>query len=491
MKQGHIRNLCKTDLFFLLRYALNRPDTNNQWCFDRCREFQFEPNGCLDLWAREHFKSSVITFAATIQDILNDPEITVGIFSHTRPIAKGFLRQIKREFENNVMLKETFPDVLYANPQKESPKWSEDEGIVVRRKGNPKEATIEAWGLVDGMPTSKHYQLRVYDDVVTRESVTTPEQIHKTTEAMDLSDNLGKVGGSIRMIGTRYALGDTYEEMIKRGAVKPRIYAATDNGRVDGKPVYFSQEEWDRRLQFQSPAIIASQMLQNPMAAGTVIFQADWFHLWPADKALPRFEAVFQSFDGAYSEKATSDYRCLMTFGLFKHEKDKDSNKFCAMVLDCVMEQKSYPDMRDIVIKDYQNKFGANEKKVDAIIIEDASSGSALIPDLRKAHITVYPYKPGSLDKTARASLVSHFVRDGYLFIPESRSPKRRGYPMDWLSRWHEQMLYFPNVKNDDGVDATTMFLSVMDKMGFLRGQQVPQETLSYWRKKMAQGTYG
>jgi hypothetical protein len=92
---------------------------------------------------------------------LNDPEITVGIFSHTRPIAKAFLRQIKREFETNEQLKALFPEILYANPAAESPKWSEDEGITVKRSSNPKEATVEAWGLVDGQPTSKHYRLLI------------------------------------------------------------------------------------------------------------------------------------------------------------------------------------------------------------------------------------------------------------------------------------------------------------------------------------------
>ena len=174
------------DLFFLLIHGLRRIDADRDWLFERCREVQKDPNNRLDLWSREHYKSTIITFGLTIQDVLNDPDITVGIFSHTRPIAKGFLRQIKREFESNDFLKQLFPDVLWANPQTEAPKWSEDEGLIVKRKGNPKEGTVEAWGLVDGQPTSKHYKLMVYDDTVTRESVTTPDMIAKVTEAWEL-----------------------------------------------------------------------------------------------------------------------------------------------------------------------------------------------------------------------------------------------------------------------------------------------------------------
>ena len=109
----------------------NRKDADRDWIYDRCREVEANPNGYLDLWSREHYKSSVITFALNIQEILNNPEVTIGIFSHTRPIAKAFLSQIKREFESNTFLQGLFPDILYENPYKDSPKWSLDDGIIV------------------------------------------------------------------------------------------------------------------------------------------------------------------------------------------------------------------------------------------------------------------------------------------------------------------------------------------------------------------------
>lgn len=191
------------DRFFLFTHILGRHDGFHPWLFDRCREVELEPDYHLDLWSREHFKSSLITYAGSVQEILNDPEITIGIFSHTKGIATKFVAQIKREFEANPHLRQLYPDICWIKPQSEAPSWSTD-AFTIRRRSNPKEATVEGHGLVDGQPTSRHFKLRVYDDVVTRESVTTPEQVKKTTEAWELSDNLGSGEGRFWMIGTRY-----------------------------------------------------------------------------------------------------------------------------------------------------------------------------------------------------------------------------------------------------------------------------------------------
>src|SRR3989304_4183700 len=259
-----VRDLVISDLFYLLVRACRREDMLHPWLYERCREVEANPDGHLDLWAREHYKSTIITFGKTIQDILVNPEITIGIFSHTRPIAKAFLRQIMRELENNVTLHGAFPDVLWGKNLKEAPKWSEDEGIIVKRKTNPNEGTVEAWGVVDGQPTSKHFKGLLYDDVVVRDSVTNPEMMEKTLSQLELSYNLGSVGGWRGFVGTGWLFNDAYKTIIDRGSAKLRFHPGRANGEEDGKSVY-----WDERIHFEKrrdmgPYSYASQILLNP-----------------------------------------------------------------------------------------------------------------------------------------------------------------------------------------------------------------------------------
>ena len=249
------RELALNDLFFLLVYVLGRKDINRDWIFARCREVEADPDGYLDLWAREHYKSTLITFGKTLQDILRNPEVTVGIFSFVRPIAKAFLRQIKREFESNDRLRAMFPDIVWENPHRDAPKWSEDDGIILKRRGNPKESTIEAWGLVDGQPTSKHYALMVYDDVVTASSVTTPEMIAKVTQAWETSLSLSQDGGKVRYIGTRWHHADTYQEIIRRGAAIERRHPVTVDGTAEGEPVLWTRAQVGQRRRDQGPYV--------------------------------------------------------------------------------------------------------------------------------------------------------------------------------------------------------------------------------------------
>jgi hypothetical protein len=430
------RELGRRDLFYLLVRLLRRPDSNRDWLFDRCREVQAEPNGCLDLWAREHYKSTIITFAMTIQDILRDPEITVGIFSHTRPIAKGFLLQIKREFEDNEWLKHLYSDVLWAAPHRESSRWSEDGGLIVRRQSNPKEATIEAHGLVDGQPTSKHFRLRVYDDVVTRESVTTGEQIEKTTTAWELSSNLGvqeEMGGVARYIGTRYSLFDTYSVMLSRGAVKPRVYAATHNGRFDGRPVFLSQKAWDKKLNDLSRTIISSQQLQNPLADESATFRTEWLRPY---ETRPRTLNVYIMCDPSRGRSATSDNTAIAVVGV--------SGAGAKFLLDGVCHRMTL-SQRWLALRNLRRKW-SRARGVQHIAVgyerygaqsDDEYFAEQMDIDAKRgikdSHWTIaelnWP-RDGTESKKERVERLEPDFRNGRFFLP--REVWRDGRPMTW-----------------------------------------------------------
>lgn len=310
---GVIRELCQKDLFYLLVRVCGRVDMLHPWVFARVREVEAEPNGRVDLWARGHGKSSTITFGKTIQDILNDPEITFGIFSHTRPIAKAFLRQIMREFEGNKVLHKAFPDILWGMDTRQSPKWSEDDGIIVRRKSNPPEATIEAWGLVDGQPTSKHFKVLLYDDIVVEGSVTTPEMIEKTMKALEQSYNLSNESFVRRFAGTRWHFNDAYRTVIDRGTAVPREHPGTVDGTEYGDPVFWTKESILEKRRDMGPHTFAAQILLNPKADSLKGFKREWLRYY---STAPTKTNNYILIDAASSKKKGSDYTAMWVVGL-------------------------------------------------------------------------------------------------------------------------------------------------------------------------------
>lgn len=320
-----MRWLCLSDLYYLLVRVCGRTDMlpcrnrpgflDNQFAFDRCREVEAAPDGYLDLWAREHYKSSVITFGLTIQDILKDPETTIGIFSHTRPIAKAFLRQIMREFESNKLLHAAFPDILYGEDVKAAQKWSEDDGIIVKRKSNPNEATVEAWGLVDGQPTSKHFKILLYDDVVVAGSVTTPEMLAKVMIEMERSYNLGTTPGIKRAAGTRWHFNDAYKTLMDRQTLRARIRPGKVGGTEDGESVFWAEETHAAKRRDMGPYTYAAQILLNPKADSLQGFKREWLRYYTRVANMGKMN-TYILVDSANSKRKESDYTAMWVIGL-------------------------------------------------------------------------------------------------------------------------------------------------------------------------------
>ena len=334
-----IRTLGQLDRYYLGVFLCNRHDMLHPWIYDRCREVESDKDRRLDLWARFHYKSSIITFLGTIQEILCNPNITIGLLSFSARQAKPFLRQVMQELEANEKLYSLYPDILWEKPRQQAPKWAENEGICVRRSANPKEQTVEAHGLVDGQPTGRHFDLIIYDDVVVQESVSTPEQISKTTTQWELSLNLGSTHNPrYQYAGTRYSYGDTYGTILQRAAVKPRIHTATHNGQMDGMPVFLTDERWDEIKKTTSTYTVACQQLLNPIAGSDVAFHEEWWLEW---EIRPYTMNAYIMVDPASSKKKESNRTAMAVVGV-----DANYNKY---LLDGVCHRMSLSERWELL----------------------------------------------------------------------------------------------------------------------------------------------
>jgi hypothetical protein len=302
-RREHLRWMARNDLFYLGVYILHRihwigmgseqrgfpPEHKSKiakWYHARCWDVQENPNNHLDVWAREHGKSEILSFALVIQDILNDPNNTIGLFSHTSPLAKQFLRLIKTELEINEELKDLFPEILYSEPRRQSPKWSENEGITVKRRTNRKECTVEAWGLIDGQPTSKRFTILHYDDVVSRDQ--TSEYMTANTK-QELENSFALTASDpmiIRIIGTPQEIGDVICQLMDEKKFPLRFHPAADE---KGQPVFFSENKLADFKDKMSPKVFALQFLLDPKAAQdahAIGFLSEWWLTYQGDFSL-------------------------------------------------------------------------------------------------------------------------------------------------------------------------------------------------------------
>jgi hypothetical protein len=473
-----VRALCLVDRYYLLVKVCKRVDMLHPWIYARCREVELDPDDHLDLWAREHYKSTIITYGGSIQAILQNPEVTICIFSHINAIASDFLRQIKTELEGNETLKAAFPDILYQNPSKQALRWSVEGGLVVRRSSNSKESTLEASGLVDGQPISKHYSLRIYDDVVTDKSVNTPEQIQKTTNAYSLSQSLGKEGGKEWGVGTRYSFADTYEWILNRQALKARVYPATVDGHVDGELVLLSKEEWKKRRTKLTDADIACQYMQNPLAGQQRMFDADLLRVY---EVRPEAMTVYVMCDPARDKKKTSDNTAIIVVGV-----DYAQNKYLLDGFNHKMDlqerwryfSRMYLKWRQATgvqtVKMGYERFGAHadldyfeeqmkrpdQPRFEITILEWPRDGEGskndrvqrLTPDLKTGKLFMpYPTEETKLTKLQRQMIDGGY---GYRVAQKIRRMDENGQAYDLTEHLRMQFQYFPHGAKKDAIDA-------------------------------------
>jgi len=233
-------------------------------------------------------------------------------------------------------------------------------------------------------------------------------------------------------------------------------------------PERFGEKEITTLKQLLGAYGTAGQLQQDPTPSEGGILKTANFNLWPADKGLPPFEYILQSYDCAFTEKTTGDPTACSVWAMFTHKGERN-----AMLIDAWDEHLSYPDLRARAVKDWTTEYGGMTKdspysrarRPDRILVEAKASGQSLLQDLRLARVPAVGYNPGQADKVSRAHQAAPTLELGLLWVPESG--KNRGQPVSWAAGFLKQLGKFPVAEHDDYVDTFTQAIIYLKNDGW------------------------
>lgn len=222
-------------------------------------------------------------------------------------------------------------------------------------------------------------------------------------------------------------------------------------------PERFGEKEITELKQLLGTYGTAGQLQQDPTPSEGGILKTAHVQLWPADKGLPPFEYILQSYDCAFTEKTTGDPTACSVWAVFTHNGERN-----VMLIDAWDEHLSYPELRSRAIKDWGTEYGGMTKesphsrarRPDRVLVEAKASGQSLLQDLRLAKVPAIPYNPGLADKVSRAHQAAPTLELGLVWVPESG--KNRGQPVSWAAAFLKQLAKFPVAEHDDYVDTFT-----------------------------------
>src|SRR4029079_272538 len=127
----------------------------------------------------------------------------------------------------------------------------------------------------------------------------------------------------------------------------PRIYPATDTGTPDGKPVFLSQAEWDKKKQESGPYITACQLLLNPIAGSEQDLKPEWIRTY---EVRPLTLNVYIVCDPADSKEKGTSNTAMAVIGI-----DVSHNKY---LLDGCCHKMNLKERWDM-LKGLQKKWTA------------------------------------------------------------------------------------------------------------------------------------
>lgn len=191
----------------------------------------------------------------------------------------------------------------------------------------------------------------------------------------------------------------------------------------------------------------AGQYQQRPVPLGGAIFHdSDWQRY--TRESLPPMHRVVAFADTAHKTGREHDYTAIALWG-------EAANGW--FLLDLVWGRWEFPDLLARITATWDRwRSGPAGLRPSTLVVEDASSGTAIIQTIQtQTRIPVASYR-ADRDKVSRAYAVSNLLAAGKLFVPASDA---EGVGEFDVQGFVDEHTVFPRGMHDDRVDTTTMAL--------------------------------
>ena len=459
------REKCKTDLYYLatevLGYGLMHEPLHRPLAERITTHRPGEFVGTLI--PRGHYKTSLLTIAGTVFEILNNPNIRI-LFAHSiLDLAQAMLQETKWVFHKNERFRYLFPEYAAVDPDKAFGKQDEFT-TPARTRGNIREPSVRT-GATDATLVSSHYDLIIFDDIVDEKNCETANGREKVYRFYERALSLLDPGGRINMIGTRWHDADVYGKIMKRKSShwdwcvmtlkdeegnyilpKAKVTVKDPDGQYREQWRGFDEEEERKLREEQSLGTFLAQYYNDPIDPEKAKFSSkhlQYIEIWPD---VTRENVItLSTVDPAISDEDGSCYSTIVTV-----QYPPDANWY---VVEALRERWDELELIDAI-------FGVVERWNPQVVgIEDVAYQKALfkpIKVMQHERVSYFPcvplksYRQGGKDY--RISQLQPFWSSKRIYIDER------------LVDLEYEILRYPVAETRDLIDALAYHVELLKK---------------------------
>lgn len=465
-------------LKFLCTEVLWKNQAQKDWagCHDELARFLKRPSQRkLILFPRNHLKSSIVTKAWTIQQVLANHDLRVLIASDTWDNASKFLKSIQK------FLVQSLLSVFYGPFV--SDHWTKDECTIRQRKQILDAPTWATTG-IEKEQTSQHYDLIILDDLVARDNCGTKELRDKVKQYYRDALDWLEPGGRIVVIGTRWHQDDLYGQLVEPDSGFDVLLKQCYTDETETAVIYPQKFSLDYLAQLRKPVALggkgnyefASQYKNNPIDQEAADFKTEWIKYY--DPTTPHPSSLYLTVDPAISLSRDADFTAMVVAGMHHDRRIRVVDRRRVRVVPSDLVDNVFELVEKWKLKRIGIETFAFQKTLKHDIQRQQRERGIFfsIDELGKRHSG---RGEAVLSKEARIRGLQPYFEQG---LVELRSD---------MQDLVDELLAFPRGKHDDLIDALSYQLEFLNPSS---GIKLPpafaaEGTLAWWHKQMPEKT--